>query len=75
MATTFHPDTAAQLRKLSEDELDRLDEFIHENGRAWRSKLRQAWSRGDSTLRETRNTIGPSGLDKLRIPRACMRKG
>lgn len=40
-------------------------EYIRENGRNWRSKLRGAWMAGDDILRYTRNAIGPNDLDKI----------
>ncbi|TWU18019.1 hypothetical protein [Allorhodopirellula heiligendammensis] len=55
------------LAKLSAEEREKLQHFVAVNGRSWKSKLRDCWMRGDWVLRETRNTIGPSGLSRLRV--------
>ena len=43
--------------------------FANANGRTWRAKLRSLWNSGRDTglLRQARNTIGPSGIDRLKI--------
>ena len=47
-----------------------LDRFARKNGRCWKAKLRDLWIRGkdDGALRIVRNKIGPSGLDRVRLP-------
>jgi len=49
--------------------MERLRQFAQENGRTWRAKLRHLWNIGqdEGLLRQARNTIGPSGLDKVKF--------
>jgi hypothetical protein len=49
--------------------MERLKQFAKENGRNWKSKLRALWNTGkdEGLLRLARNTIGPSGLDKVKF--------
>lgn len=51
-----------------------LRQFAAENGRTWKAKLRELWSTGrdsghplnrDGHLRWVRNSLGPSGLEKV----------
>ena len=45
-----------------------LREFAEANGRTWKRKLTDAWTRGDdlgAELQQVRNVLGPSGLQKL----------
>jgi hypothetical protein len=51
---------------LSPEELAALKEYVKTNGRTWRSKLREAWTRDEPILREVRNRVGPSKLDLLK---------
>jgi hypothetical protein len=51
---------------ISPEELESLKAWIDQNGRTWRSKLRDAWTREEPVLRELRNKVGPSGLDVIR---------
>lgn len=41
--------------------------YIITNGRNWRSKLSTEWMQGKDTLRWLRNTVGPSGLRKIKV--------
>jgi hypothetical protein len=43
-----------------------LRSWIDSHGRTWRSQLRDAWTREELVLRELRNRVGPSGLDRIR---------
>lgn len=45
----------------------RVAQFAKENGRMWKSKLRSLWISGkdEGDLRNARNAIGPSQLDKI----------
>jgi hypothetical protein len=59
---------------LSPELLDRLRRFAEGNGRTWRAKLREVWLRGDEArypdshlLRQLRNAVGPSGLDRVEL--------
>ena len=59
---------------LTEEQCVRLREFAAEHGRRWRSVLRELWMSGCDVaeprghlLRQVRNTVGPSGLDKIRL--------
>ncbi len=51
--------------------LNRLRGFAEVNGRYWKAKLRRMWAEGRDAhfplLRQARNLIGPSGLDKIKI--------
>jgi hypothetical protein len=52
----------------SDETIEALRKFAKENGRQWRYKLCDAWTRGDDLgqlLQAARNTIGPPGLYKL----------
>lgn len=54
---------------VSQEIIDELRSFANEHGRSWRSKLRRLWDAGGDTglLRQARNVIGPSGLDKIQF--------
>lgn len=41
--------------------------FAHKHGRTWKSALRKLWTSGkdEGPLRQARNMIGPSGLDRI----------
>lgn len=45
----------------------RIKQFADQNGRTWKSKLRALWTSGkdEGLLRQARNIIGPSGLDRV----------
>jgi len=51
--------------------IERLKQFKAENGRLWKSKLRELWFTGadadDALLRQARNLIGPSDLDSVKL--------
>ena len=51
---------------ISLNERKALLSYIAENGRNWRSKLRKEWMCGSESLRELRNTVGPTRLDYIR---------
>jgi hypothetical protein len=46
-----------------------MEQFALENGRNWRSKLRQLWNSGkdEGGLRLARNVYGPSKIDKFTV--------
>lgn len=46
-----------------------LRDFARQNGPRWKSKLRKMWAAGTDTgwLRYARNTMGTSGLDRLKV--------
>jgi hypothetical protein len=48
-----------------------LRQFRDDNGRRWKSKLRELWMQGadadDFLLRQARNMIGPTRLDKIEL--------
>jgi hypothetical protein len=59
--------------ELTQEQLDRLNAFKEQHGRNWKDKLRTLWMQGKDAnepqghlLRQIRNRIGPSGLDKLK---------
>lgn len=54
---------------IPKDIYERLRQFAAENGRTWRAKLRRLWNTGkdEGLLRQARNIVGPSKLDKLRF--------
>lgn len=59
---------------LTQEQLDRLRAFKKEHGRCWKGQLRALWMTGmDASepeghlLRQIRNRIGPSGLDKVKL--------
>jgi len=49
----------------------RVKEYKEVNGRNWKAKLRALWSSGNDVdsplLRQARNLIGPSGLDRIKV--------
>lgn len=48
-----------------------LEAWAKEHGRRWKAALREAWLRGDdlgADLQRARNVLGPSGLDRVRLP-------
>lgn len=49
--------------------IERLRAFKGEHGRTWKAKLRSLWNQGkdEGLLRQARNIIGPSRLDKIKI--------
>lgn len=49
-----------------------LQAYAAEHGRYWKSKLRELWMTGQDSgpLRRVRNIVGPSGLDRVRLPRS-----
>lgn len=59
---------------ITDEQRDRLRQFKDEHGRNWKDKLRLLWMKGTDTaesgghlLRQVRNTVGPSGLEKVRL--------
>ncbi len=63
---------------LTPDQTDALRGFAKRNGRRWKSKLLGLWMDGQDWrepeapfLRQIRNTIGPSGLLRLKLPALC----
>ncbi len=60
--------------KLNQEQLNRLRAFAKQHGRTWKSKLRTLWMRGADAnepdghlLRQVRNRVGPSGLEKVEV--------
>lgn len=64
-----HPGTCG----VDDDMLETLRRFARAEGRCWKSRLVDLWSRGADAdkplLRRLRNVIGPSGL--YRLGRIC----
>lgn len=60
--------------KLSAGQVAALQEYAAKHGRNWKSKLLQDWDSArvpeGPVLRLVRNTIGPSGLMRLKLPRS-----
>ena len=59
------------------EQLERLRTFAAANGRTWRSMLRTLWMTGADAaerdghlLRQVRNSVGPSGLDRIDLREA-----
>jgi hypothetical protein len=52
---------------VTDDIRRRLKVFAATQGRNWKAALRLLWLRGEDEglLRQARNTIGPSGLDRI----------
>jgi hypothetical protein len=57
---------------MTDEQRDQLKQFAAQHGRNWKSKLRELWMRGADAnepsghlLRQVRNQVGPSGLDKV----------
>jgi hypothetical protein len=44
-----------------------LKQYAKDHGRTWKSQLVNEWMEGSDTLRYVRNTIGPSGLYRLKL--------
>lgn len=51
---------------ISDETWAELQAYAKENGRSWKSKLRDAWTRGDDVLQWARNIIGPRNLDSVK---------
>lgn len=56
----------AQNECLSEQEQRDLVQYVAREGKFWRSRLRAEWASGSAVLRQVRNIIGPSGLDRMK---------
>lgn len=56
---------------ISAEELAALTEYAAKHGLRWRAALRREWMTESGsplpTLRELRNRVGPSGLDRIRL--------
>lgn len=62
--------------KLTNEQMDAIQQWAHRNGRNWKSELRQAWMTGDygtfeqsNYLQQIRNSFGPSWLVRFRLPK------
>jgi len=60
--------------ELTAQEMEALRAYASRNGRTWKHKLLDAWMTGadgrepeSSRLRTIRNTIGPSGLLRIKL--------
>jgi hypothetical protein len=55
------------------EQLDALKKFAAIYGRNWKQELRDAWMSGDGRdigeLRQLRNTLGPSWLNRFQFPK------
>ena len=66
-----------QLITLTPEQATALRAFAAKYGRAWKQKLRDAWTNATlyqhiephhvAALQQVRNTLGPSGLAKVRL--------
>lgn len=61
---------------LTEEQVAALQQFRDKFGFQWKSRVKEIWECGtesrnmhSSLLRQMRNTLGPKGLDKLRLPK------
>ena len=59
---------------MPEDQINRLREFAAKHGDNWKDKLRALWLSGKDAsepggylLRQVRNTLGPSGIERLEL--------
>ncbi len=52
---------------MTTEQQSELQAYANTHGRTWKAQLKEEWMQGKDTLRWARNTIGPSGLDKIRI--------
>jgi hypothetical protein len=59
---------------INNEQKEALQQFKSKHGRNWKLELRLRWMRGTDVneanghlLRQVRNNVGPSGLDKIRI--------
>ncbi|KKN96135.1 hypothetical protein LCGC14_0170640 [marine sediment metagenome] len=59
---------------LTQEQVDALTRFKAAKGRTWKNRLIELWSSGQDAssqdgalLRQIRNTLGPSGLAKLKL--------
>jgi hypothetical protein len=65
------PTTREATRAIPQEIMSALAAWKRENGPRWKSKLRDAWTSGEMLsceLQQARNLVGPSGLDKIKLP-------
>ena len=59
------------MKKLNDEQMNALREYAEHNGRAWRERLIDDWVHGrdgnSPLLRQVRNTVGPSGLMRIKL--------
>jgi hypothetical protein len=63
---------------ISDDQMDALKNYSEKHGRSWKNKLQASWMSGGDhgpELQRLRNTIGPSGLSKISIPKDDFKNG
>lgn len=71
MAHTPTPESSHGCR-VPDDVWKAIVTYAAENGRTWRANLRALWTSGRDVaeLRQARNILGPTGLDKCRPERS-----
>lgn len=55
---------------MDKEMFEAIVKFATQRGRNWRSKLREAWLRGDDVgeeLQRVRNVVGPTRLAKVKV--------
>lgn len=54
---------------ITDEQRRALREFADKHGVQWKARLREMWMRGqdEGHLRQVRNEVGPSALDRLDI--------
>ncbi len=67
-------------QKLTDEQMDALQQFAYRNGRTWKSQLNRAWMTGcyseyeggsqyASALQQVRNEFGPTWLTNFKLPK------
>ena len=63
--------TNTMKKPVPDDVMRWLESFAETYGKRWRAELRGQWNRGedanDPSSRTTRNILGPSGLNRIKI--------
>lgn len=61
---------------ITQEQQEALQRFSDQHGRHWKSQLVALWAKGKddshqdgALLRQLRNTLGPTGLHRLRLPK------
>ena len=63
---------------ISDDQMSALKNYSEKHGPSWKDKLQTSWMKGGDhgpELQRLRNTVGPSGLSKISLPKDDFNRG
>ena len=63
---------------ISDDQMSALKNYSEKHGPSWKDKLQTSWMKGGDhgpELQRLRNTVGPSGLAKISLPKDDFNRG